>query len=271
MSTGLNRIQSDKFYTIDYIARVCFQYFLLHVSPHQLDTIIEPSAGNGSFSNLLHQFTNSHAFDIQPEHPSIAEQDFFTLDLSTYQTPIHFIGNPPFGRQSGVAKRFIKKAAEVASSISFILPKSFKKESMNKAFPQNFHKVFEYDIPKNSFTIDSKPHHVECVFQIWIKRDHHREKIIIVTPSFYTYVKKDEDPDISIRRVGVNAGKVSVSIEEKSSQSHYFLKLKDITIDKFVDAYTSHIHFSHNNSVGPKSISKTELDQAITDNIDRFL
>ena len=36
---------------------------------------------------------------------------------------IHIIGNPPFGRQSSLAIKFIKKSVEYCDSISFILPK----------------------------------------------------------------------------------------------------------------------------------------------------
>ena len=43
-------------------------------------------------------------------------------------------------------------------TISFILPKSFRKSSNQRCFPLNFHCVAEIDIDKNSFTIDGKTH-----------------------------------------------------------------------------------------------------------------
>jgi hypothetical protein len=43
---------------------------------------------------------------------------------------IHIIGNPPFGRQSSTAIKFIKKSCLFCNSLSFILPKSFKKDSL---------------------------------------------------------------------------------------------------------------------------------------------
>ena len=46
---------------------------------------------------------------------------------------IHVIGNPPFGRQSSLAIKFIKKSCSFSDTISFILPKSFKKDSMKKS------------------------------------------------------------------------------------------------------------------------------------------
>ena len=78
-------------------------------------------------------------------------------------------------------------------------------------------------------------------------------------PTYYTFVKKDANPDISIRRVGVYAGKISKDIENKSPQSHYFIQLKNgIDVDTFISKYAS-ITFEEDNTVGPKSISKQEL------------
>jgi hypothetical protein len=73
------------------------------------------------------------------------------------------------------------------------------------------------------------------------------------------FVEKTENPDISFRRVGVNAGTIDTKIDEKSIQSHYFIKFtngKSITdnINKL-----STITYDFNNTVGPKSISKQEL------------
>ena len=81
----------------------------------------------------------------------------------------------------------------------------------------------------------------------------------ILYPTYYLFVKKDANPDLSIRRVGVYAGFISKDIVDKSPQSHYFIKLKNgIDIDIFMGKYAS-ITFEEDNTVGPKSISKQEL------------
>lgn len=43
-------------------------------------------------------------------------------------------------------------------------------------------------------------------------------------PVNFMFVKKTENPDISFRRVGVNAGTIDKKINEKSIKSHYFIK-----------------------------------------------
>ena len=80
------------------------------ISVDKDDFIIEPSAGNGSFSQFLQEYTNLKAYDLFPEKEGIIQQDFFTLDIDPLkEEECHVLGNPPFGRQSSLAKRFIKK------------------------------------------------------------------------------------------------------------------------------------------------------------------
>ena len=70
-------------------------------------------------------------------------------------------------------------------------------------------------------------------------------------------MKKNDNPDISFRRVGVYAGKIDTEIESKSAQSHYFIKF-DKEIDEIINELKS-IEFKTDNTVGPRSISKREV------------
>jgi len=274
---GLTRNTIDKFYTKKEAANVCIELFEDFVNPDTKDIIIEPSAGSGSFSNeLMKKYKNLISIDIDPDDETIKKEDFldeFTLETTLSNNEVHVIGNPPFGRQSGLAKKFIKKSASFANSISFILPKSFKKDSFQKTFPLCFHLAYSYNMPKKSFLLNDKDYDVECVFQIWIKKDNNRVVNKIVKGDFYDYVKQDENPDLSFRRVGVYAGEISIEINTKSPQSHYFLKFNKndkIFIDRFIKVYEEHKNFCFDNTVGPKSISKGELDSYLS-SIQEFL
>jgi len=274
---GLTRNTIDKFYTKKEVAKICIELFEDFVNPDKDDIIIEPSAGSGAFNNeLFKKYSNVIAIDIEPDDVKIKKGDFlqdFDYEKLQKNKEIHVIGNPPFGRQSGLAKKFIKKSASFANSISFILPKSFKKDSFQKTFPLHFHLIYTYNIPKNSFSLNDKDYDVECVFQIWIKKDDDRVVNNIEKCDFYEYVKQDETPDLSFRRVGVYAGEISKEIQNKSPQSHYFLKFnkcEESFIDKFIKVYEEHKNFCFDNTVGPKSISKGELN-AFLSSIGEFL
>lgn len=113
--------KNDKFYTKpEVVAQLLQELDLLSYS-----LIIEPSAGNGSFSNLI---PNCIALDIEPEDERIVKQDFFTYEPQ--QGNILVIGNPLFGEQSTLAVQFFNHVAKFADTIAFILPKSFRKISI---------------------------------------------------------------------------------------------------------------------------------------------
>ena len=82
---------------------------------------------------------------------------------------------------------------------------------------------------------------------------------------YFKFVKKHDNPDISIRRVGVNAGNLSNIITDKNVQTHYFIKFTDeISKTTILEKYKT-IIFESDNTVGPKSISKTELTKKINE------
>lgn len=261
-TTGKNRIITDKFYTNSNVVDLCFSILNNYQQQLKQYKLIEPSAGSGSFLDKLSIY-DFDAFDIEPAESNhkIVKQDFLQLDLNIYNKRLAFIGNPPFGRQSSIAKKFIKKISncEKTDLIAFILPKSFKKESMQKCFNLYFSLDAEIDLPDNSFTINNKIHDVPCIFQVWIRSDKKRFIKPMEKPKSFTYVKKNESPHFSLRRVGVYAGNISTDIQNKSEQSHYFIKLNEnISKSVFLEKYNT-IHFEHNNTVGPKSISKKEF------------
>jgi hypothetical protein len=260
---GLKRNTIDKYYTKLNIVDQCIELVKKYINISNSDLIIEPSAGNGSFIESIKILSNNYKFyDLEPEHNEISKQDFLLLDYKKLKlkfTNIHIIGNPPFGRQASMAIKFIKKCCLFSNSISFILPKSFKKDSMKKSFEKHYHLIYEVDLLENSFLVNGIESNVPCIFQIWKYKEEIRNEVYKKIPLNFKFVKKETNPDISFRRVGVNAGTIMKEINNKSSQSHYFIKFtNDKTTDENIDKLKL-IKFNFNNTVGPKSISKPEL------------
>jgi predicted RNA methylase len=257
---GLKRNTIDKYYTKDTVVELCLNLVKKHIEIDTDDLIIEPSAGNGSFITGIKSLTSNFRFyDLEPDNIEITKQDYLLYEYDNDFSKIHVIGNPPFGRQSSLAIKFIKKSCEFCDSVSFILPKSFKKDSLKRTFPHRFHLICELDLPDKSFLVDDIEHNVPCIFQIWEKKDVNRIVTEKLEPVSFIFVKKIENPDISFRRVGVNAGTIDKKINEKSVQSHYFIKF---TNEKSVDDNIQNLSTSTydvDNTVGPRSISKQEL------------
>jgi len=257
--TGLQRECKDQFYTCEHVAKMCIDILLRHV-PTTIPWI-EPSAGQGVFLRLV---PHAIGYDIEPKHPSVQTADFLHVDIPR---GCLVFGNPPFGRQSSLAKRFIRHAAEKADWIGFILPRSFLKPSMQSAFPLDFHLLESVELPDNSFLVNNVPYDVPCVFQVWKREPTHRDVESSATPVGFTYVKKTDPYSFAFRRVGINAGKCCLPSEDLSVQSHYFVKVDDETkINNILQE--SQTHTFPTNTTGPRSLSKHEatcfLNAAIT-------
>jgi predicted RNA methylase len=261
---GLNRETTDAFFTKPTLAEKLIKKVDDVYTLSTFDLIIEPSAGAGAFSNLLRKHKYPlRAYDIDPKQSYIKKQDYLDLKVKS-KSNVLVIGNPPFGRQSTLARQFIQKSSEFANVIAFILPKSFKKDSFKQYFPKNFHLRYQCNIPKNSFLVGTEEYDVPCVFQIWEKRDKERKEAVEETSAYFKFVSKGQNPDFSIRRIGVYAGKLSRGISDKSENSHYFIKLfKGMSKTKFESAYNLKVSYTFDNTVGPKSISKPELIKKI--------
>lgn len=247
----------DKFYTKTDVVKKCMSDLDLK----QYDIIVEPSAGDGAFHNYV-EHENKIAYDIEPNCDSIIKQDYLELDIShLLNKKVLVYGNPPFGRNSSLALKFIKKSSEFADTIAFILPKGFKKQSMKDKIPLNFEISKIIDLNDNNFLYEGKDYNVPCVWVILKKTDKVRKKEIKLKPKNFTFTNK-ENSNMAIRRVGVNAGTAFLNTDV-SEQSHYFISLEN---PKDLFSKINKDLFSSNDTTGPRSISKNELIR-ILDNL----
>lgn len=115
---GILKIKNDKYYTSDELAKYCIDKTFKIIGRENITEIIEPSAGNGSFSK---QINNCIAYDIEPESKDILKLDYLSLDLE-YKKGRLIIGNPPFGSRNILAVKFFKKSIQLCDYIAFILP-----------------------------------------------------------------------------------------------------------------------------------------------------
>ena len=260
--TGKHRTNTkDQYYTKQTVAQDCINK-LKSVCDNSSDYLwVEPSAGCGSFSTLV---PNCLAFDIDPKNEGIVLQDFLEWIPEHGKKYITF-GNPPFGKQSTLAKQFIKHACKFSDVVAFILPRSFTKPSMSSAFPLEFHCLETVELPSNSFHVNSEEYDVPCVFQIWKRCETKREKYVPSIEIGFHFVKHTEPHTIVVRRVGVYAGRCFLAHTAVfSSQSHYFIQLEKSDAKTIVSAFNSATFPT--NTVGPRSLSKSE----ITDFLNKF-
>lgn len=148
----------DKFYTKPEIAQMCVDISLPFIGGR---VVVEPSAGNGSFFDILPK--GSLGYDIAPECKGVEIKDYLEVEIPE---GCMVIGNPPFGNRCGLAKEFIKNSLK-AHIVAFILPSTFRKETMQKVFPEDWNLIMDVELPLNSFTKDGEDFNIPCVFQVW--------------------------------------------------------------------------------------------------------
>ena len=256
----------DQFYTNESVAKSCINQ-ITTLLPHTNKYVwVEPSAGNGAF---LHNISSSYekiGLDLEPKAKDILKQDYLKWSPPKDKDIIIF-GNPPFGRQSSLAKSFISKSCEFAKVIAFILPKSFTKQSMFSAFDLKFHLIHSKDLEKDSFVINGSKYDVPCVFQIWEKKNTDRNVEEKIKPVGFQYVKPTEKYDFVFRRVGGLAGKCYINDGTNYNiQSHYFIKFDDKSVP-LVETIVGKInkHTFPSNTLGPRSLSKSEANIVINE------
>lgn len=214
---------------------------------------VDPSAGEGAF---FKQFpARSLGYDIEPKHPDIIEADFLEIELPL-SGDIAVIGNPPFGKNSSLAVRFFNHAATFASTIAFIVPRTFQKQSIHKRLNSYFHCVFEEVLDEDSFIFEGERKRVPTVFQIWERRPEARVEVPLPTTHPDFEITTPEHADFAIQRVGSKAGCVHRRFSA-SPNAHYFIKAKT----KDVEAIMRSLDLASlaRRTAGNPSLAKTEL------------
>jgi len=144
------------------------------------DHVIEPSMGEGF---IYDQFPthNRIGLDIEKNHPDCLEGDFLKWKPEKSgieyeplfgKTPrIAFVGNPPFGRSSGLAIEFFEHCSLYSDLICFIIPRTWMKYVIHKRLPGDFGLYWQAVLPDKAFILNGKPYEVRCVAQCWSRFD----------------------------------------------------------------------------------------------------
>jgi hypothetical protein len=160
----------DQFFTPASIAVTCWETFLQELDINLEDyTFIEPSAGSGSFLEVLPQ--GSIGLDIEPRATGIQQCDYLSWYPSDTSVKYIVFGNPPFGLRGHQALNFINHSAKFADYVCFILPQLF--ESDGKGSPRKRVKGYNLIYSERLSAMFSSPDNhavkVNGVFQIWSK------------------------------------------------------------------------------------------------------
>lgn len=276
------RVQGlDKFYTNPDYAKHCINVLDEKYKLEYFDYIIEPSAGSGSFyNNITH--INKIGLDIEPESPDILSLDYFNFNpdemINGYKNVLT-IGNPPFGRVSSQAVRFFNKSAEFSNVIAFIIPRTFRKISIQNKLNLNFHLVHDEETPQSPCVFSPKMS-VKCCFQIWVRKEVQREiiNLSICHPDweFIQFGPKDENnqptpplkSDFALRAYGGRIGEIKKNNLDKLRPKSYHWIKSNIDIDVLITRFNSLDFSKSKDTARQNSTGKAELVKLYSDMFD---
>jgi len=216
-----DKIRLDKFYTKPNIALDCI---LKLDSTIEYDMIVEPSAGNGSFSNQIFH-TDLRKYDLEPENDGIIKMDWFDVKLDLSNSLV--IGNPPFGKRNFLSKKFIQHAISLnAKTIAFILPDVYYKHTLQSVFPKEYRLINSYKLPNNSFTINGEDFNLPCTFFIWDKSKGSDWRVdpYAYTTSDFEMVTKSNSDDTCFYVMGASPNVVKEPTDVSDTNRGYYIK-----------------------------------------------
>ena len=258
----------DQFYTNENVAKKCLKILNDKVDIVNYNIYLEPSAGKGSFFKLLDK-SKRIGIDLEPKYEGIKKMDYFSFIPEKDKTYL-VIGNPPFGKISSLAVKFFNKSAKFADCIAFIIPRTFKRVSIQNKLNMNFKLIYNEDLPLKPCCFTPKMN-AKCCFQIWKKTEIPR-KIIIYdkTHPHFTFLKhgpKDErnqptppiGADFVIKAYGSNCGEIKdKELDKLRPKSWHWIK-SNINIDVIKNRFKSLDYSISKDTVRQDSIGQKEL------------
>jgi predicted RNA methylase len=221
--TGLEQYYTPKHLALE-LTQALFEKLRNPTTLH----FLEPAGGTGSFVDALAQLgaTKISSVDTHPKHPTVKQADFlgqqFKGDLVT-------ISNPPFGRNNALSIPFFNHAASFSSHIAFLVPRSWRKWSVQNRLQQNFHLIHDQDVNLIYQDQDGNPlakaNELRTSFQIWEKRKEVRPKVV-VPDNGYLLKALPLEADVAMRVFGYGCGQVLEEFERKPNTTMMFLRLQ---------------------------------------------
>lgn len=192
--------------------------------------LLEPAGGTGNFIESAFRvgFRTILSYDIEPYHPLVREGSFLDQDLRIQGAVT--VSNPPFGRNNSLSVPFFNHAANYSELIVFIVPRSWRKWTVQNKLDRRFHLVRDDDLTINyedqSGNLLSKKNLLRTCVQYWQKSPNELRRIYAVQDQGVIERTTYADADASFTLFGYGCGTVKTEFERKPNTTQMFIKLK---------------------------------------------
>ena len=225
----------EQYYTDPELAARLVDVMLSIVGPDAVDrTWIEPAGGTGTFIDALaaRGVRDIISVDIEPRHSSVEAGDFLAMPLSGEN--LIALSNPPFGRANKLCIPFFNKLAQHCSHIGFIVPKSWRKWSVQDRLDPRFYLVHDEDLVVNYVDAAGAPladgrTELNTVFQVWAARGELRQPVRVADRGYIAKTSPAE-ADVALTIFGHGCGTVRTEFPRVPNTTQMFLKLRDESV-----------------------------------------
>jgi hypothetical protein len=271
LSINSKNVKLDQFYTKEHIAARCITVLKKTIDFDMFDKYLEPSAGKGAFFKML-PIEKRIGIDLEPKYDGIIKQDF--MDYK-FEDNIKYLvlGNPPFGKGCSKAVEFFNKSALFATTIAFIIPRTFKRISVQNQLSLNFELVYSEDLETKPCCFEPLMN-AKCCFQIWKKSNIPRTKTTLKDShaafQFVPLGPKDEKnqptppsgADFTLRAYGSNCGEIKTeNVSKLRPKSWHWIKANTemISVKDSIERFQKLDYSISKDTVRQDSIGQKEL------------
>jgi predicted RNA methylase len=251
----------EQFYTPPATALDVMANVLAIVPDLKERTVLEPAGGSGSFLEAARNFgvTNFVSFDIEPLHPLVQRADFLGQTLSFRDAVT--VSNPPFGRNNALSIPFFNHAATASEFVVFIVPRSWRKWSVQNKLDRRFHLVRDDDlcidyVDAHGELVTDKNNLRTCV-QYWKRQSSLRDLTFVQDRGLIERCSV-ADADVSLTIFGFGCGTLKTEFPRQPNTTQMFLKLKDpraLEALRSVDFSRFFLHTAYTEALSIKEIN----------------
>lgn len=219
----------EQYYTPNETAQEVFKNLLEMVPDLSSRVFIEPAGGTGSFINAAIEVGIKEiiSYDIEPHHPKVKAGDFLIQQIEA--TNAITVTNPPFGRNNSLSIPFFNHSAKTSEYIVFVVPRSWRKWTVQNKLDRRFELVRDDDLTINYVDVNGehgyKNNNLRTCIQYWKRSDTNLRPIYAVEDMGIISKCKFDEADVSLTIFGYGCGTVKTDFPRKPNTTQMFLKL----------------------------------------------
>lgn len=257
----------EQYYTPKETAQEVFKNLKELVPDLSSRTFIEPAGGTGAFINAAIEsgIKEIISYDIEPHHPKVLAGDFLLQNLEAVDAIT--VTNPPFGRNNSLSVPFFNHAAKNSEYIVFVVPRSWRKWTVQNKLDRRFELLRDDDLDINYVDVNGvhgyKKNNLRTCIQYWRRSPDKLRQIYAVHDMGIVKKCKFDEADVSLTIFGYGCGTVKTDFPKKPNTTQMFLKLNH---PKALEALTN-VDFSRffNHTAYTEALSIVEINYLLNE------